>query len=176
MRQAIRKWKDHPGIAICGLGNEMEGPQSKKGNPALWKELEVLAKIIHEEDPDRPIMTVIAGAGEGKIKSLNKYCPSIDAVGVNSYGSAAGAGEALVQAGWKKPFAITEFGATGFWEAPVTSWGAAIEPHSSEKARSYYATHKMVTSMNKGKELCMGTFAFLWGWKQEKTSTWFKIL
>jgi hypothetical protein len=27
--------------------------------------------------------------------------------------------------------------------------------------------------MNEGKELCLGTFAFLWGWKQECTATWF---
>jgi hypothetical protein len=173
VRQSVRKWKDHRGIAMWGLGNEMEGPQSKAGNPAMWKELNVLAQIIHEEDPSRPVMTVIAGSSAGKIKSLMKFCPDIDALGVNSYGAAAGVGEALARLGWTKPFAITEFGVQGFWEAPATSWGAAIEPHSSEKARTYFATHKLVTSINDGKELCLGTFAFLWGWKQEKTSTWF---
>ncbi len=173
VRAAVRKWKYHPAIVMWGLGNEMEGPQSQKGNPLMWKEIEVLAKIIREEDPTRPVMTIIAGAAQGKIQSLLKYCPSIDALGVNSYGAAGGVGEALVKAGWERPFAITEFGVQGFWEAPKTSWGAPYEPHSSIKARTYYATHKMVTSMNRGKELCLGTFAFLWGNKQEKTSTWF---
>ena len=173
VREADRKWKAHPGIVIWGLGNEMEDPQSKSGNIAVWKELEVLAKIIKEEDPNRPIMTVIAGSSPGKVKNLIKYCPTIDALGVNAYGSAGGAGASLVSSGWSKPFAITEFGVKGFWEVPTTSWGAPYEPNSTEKARSYYATHKLVTSTNKGSELCMGTFAFLWGWKQEKTSTWF---
>jgi hypothetical protein len=173
VRQAVRKWKNHPAIAIWGLGNEMEGPQAAKGNPVVWQELEILAKIIHEEDPSRPVMTVIAGASEGKIKSLLQYCPSMDAVGINAYGSAGGVGEALIRLGWNKPFAITEFGVKGFWEVPATPWGAPYEPNSTEKARSYFATHKMVTELNTGKELCLGTFAFLWGWKQEKTSTWF---
>ena len=173
VREAVRKWKAHPGIVIWGLGNEMEDPQSKSGNIAVWKELEVLAKIIKEEDSNRPIMTVIAGSSPGKVKNLIKYCPTIDALGVNAYGSAGGAGASLVSSGWTKPFAITEFGVKGFWEVPTTSWGAPYEPNSSEKARFYYATHKMVTQMNKGKELCLGSFAFLWGWKQEKTSTWF---
>lgn len=173
VRESIRKWKDHPGIAIWGLGNEMEGPQSKSGNPDMWKELEVLAKIIRSEDPSRPIMTVIAGSSQSKIKNIKKYCPSIDALGINSYGAAGGAGSSVIDAGWDKPFAITEFGIKGFWEAPKTSWGAPIEPNSSEKAKSYFATHKMVTQINTGKEQCLGTFAFLWGWKQEKTSTWF---
>ena len=169
----VRKWKDHPGVAVWGLGNEMEGPQSSKGNPAVWKELEILAKLIKKEDPSRPIMTVIAGTSAGKIKSLLKYCPSIDAVGINSYGAAAAAGEVLTKLGWKKPFAITEFGVKGFWEAPKTSWGAPIEPNSSEKAKSYFSTQKLVSQINDGKELCLGTFAFVWGAKQEKTSTWF---
>ena len=173
VRAAVKKWKHHSGIAIWGLGNEMEGPQAKAGNPKMWQELEYLAKIIKEEDPNRPVMTVIAGSRSEKVKSLIKYCPTIDALGVNAYGAASGAGGDLVKAGWEKPFAITEFGVKGFWEASKTAWGAPYEPTSTEKAKSYYATHKLVTQINNGKKQCLGTFAFLWGWKQEKTSTWF---
>ena len=50
----------------------MEDPQSKAGNPKVWKELEILAKIIREEDPNRPVMTVIAGTSAAKIKNLIK--------------------------------------------------------------------------------------------------------
>ena len=173
VRTAVRKWKDHPGIAIWGLGNEMEDPAKQNPNPEVFKELEILAKIIKEEDPNHPVMTVIAGSGAAKVKGIMEHYPSIDILGVNSYGAAAGTGEALVQHGWTKPFAITEFGVRGFWEVSKTSWGAPIEPNSSEKASTYYATHKMVCDINDGKEMCLGTYAFLWGWKQEKTSTWF---
>ncbi|MBF0198472.1 MAG: hypothetical protein HQL32_12210 [Planctomycetes bacterium] len=171
--EAVRKYKSHPGVVMWGLGNEMEDPVSQTGKPSIWRELEILAKIIKKEDPHRPIMTVIAGTSPQKVKSLIKYCPSIDVLGVNAYSSAGGSGESLRSSGWKKPFSVTEFGVRGFWEVPTTSWGAPLEPTSTEKARTYYASHMMVAEMNKGSELCLGTFAFLWGWKQEKTSTWF---
>ncbi|WDE95384.1 glycoside hydrolase family 2 TIM barrel-domain containing protein [Lentisphaera profundi] len=173
VRQSVRKWKNHPAIAMWGLGNEMEDPVKQTPNPAVIKELEILAKIIKEEDPHHPVMSVIAGSGAGKIKSIMQYYPSIDILGVNAYGSAAGTGEALKALGWTKPFAITEFGVQGFWEVPKTSWGAPIEPNSTEKSKTYYSSHKLVFDINEGKEMCLGTFAFLWGWKQEKTSTWF---
>lgn len=173
VRQSVRKWKNHPAIAMWGLGNEMEDPVKQNPNPAVIKELEILAQIIKEEDPHHPVMTVIAGSGAGKVKSIMQHYPSIDVLGVNAYGSAAGTGEALKAHGWSKPFAVTEFGVMGFWEVPKTSWGAPIEPNSTDKSKTYYSSHKLVCDINEGKEMCLGTFAFLWGWKQEKTSTWF---
>lgn len=168
----VKKYKHHPAVLAWGLGNEMEGPSHPTGSVLVYEEVERLARLIKEEDPTRPVMSVIA-FHPGKIPHVMKHCPSIDILGLNSYGAAAGAGPALKAAGWKKPFAITEFGVHGFWEVPVTSWGAPQEPDSQAKARTYYATHKLVFEQNDGKELCLGTFAFLWGWKQERTATWF---
>lgn len=176
VRDTVRRYRNHPAVVMWGLGNEMEDPVSQTGKPEIFKELEVLAQIIKEEDPNHPVMTVIAGFGEGKVKNIMKYYPSVDALGVNSYGAAAAAGEHLVAHGWTKPFAITEFGVRGFWEVGKTAWQAPIEPNSTEKARTYFATHKLVYNMNVGKELCLGTFAFLWGWKQECTATWFGMV
>jgi hypothetical protein len=176
VRETVRKYKDHPAVVMWGLGNEMEDPVSQTGKKEIFQELEVLAKIIKEEDPHHPVMTVIAGAAKAKVQNIMKYYPSIDALGVNSYGGAAAIGEHLLAAGWEKPFAITEFGVMGFWEVGKTPWGAPIEPQSTEKARMYYAAHKLVCDMNDGKELCLGTFAFLWGWKQECTATWFGMV
>lgn len=172
VRQAVRKYKNHPGVLIWAIGNEMEGPSSATGSIPAFKEVEELVKIVKEEDPNHPVMTVIA-FNPAKAKNVMKYCPSIDILGVNSYGAAAGAGEALKAAGFNKPFLVTEFGVQGHWEVGKTPWGAPVEQNSQEKARSYYATHKLVYDSNDGKELCLGTFAFLWGWKQECTATWY---
>lgn len=171
--ESVRKYKNHPAVLVWGLGNEMEGPTSANGSIPVFKELEELAKLVKKEDPNHPVMTVIAASNPGKIKNIIKYCPSIDIIGVNSYSGAAGAGEAMKAAGWTKPFAVTEFGVSGHWEVAKTKWGAPIEANSQEKARSYYATHSLVYDTNNGKELCLGTFAFLWGWKQECTATWY---
>jgi hypothetical protein len=169
--ETVRKYKNHPALLIWGLGNEMEGPASDGSNIRIWKEMNELAKIIKKEDPNHPVMTVIAGIGGTKVANVIKYYPEIDILGVNAYASAPGVGSGLIQQGWQKPFMLTEFGPMGHWEVGHTSWNAPIEPTSQEKAASYYITHKRVVSEGDGK--CLGTFAFLWGSKQEATATWY---
>jgi len=171
VRKAVQTYKSHPALLIWGLGNEMEGQTTDGSDVRVWKELNVLAGIIKEEDPNHPVMTVIAGTGGVRIKNVSTYCPNIDILGVNSYASAARAGTTVTQQGWTKPFILTEFGPNGPWEVPKTTWGAPIEANANEKAASYYATQKLVTEDSKN--ICLGTYAFLWGNKQEATSTWF---
>lgn len=117
-------------------------------------------------------MTVIAGSSSQKSRNFMTYCPSIDVLGINTYSGAAGCGEMLKSIGYNG-FAVTEFGPAGHWEVAKTAWGAPIEPTSFDKAVSYRAAHTLVFERNDGKELCLGTFAFLWGWKQETTATWY---
>lgn len=170
--ESVRAYRDHPAVLAWGLGNEMEGPASPQGSIPVLQEVEELTRLVKKEDPRHPVMTIIA-FHPGKLSNVITYCPSIDILGINSYGGAAAAGPALKAAGWTKPFAVTEFGVRGFWEVGTTPWGAPLEPTSQEKARTFYATHRLVTEQNDGHELCLGTFAFLWGWKQERTATWF---
>ena len=170
VRAAVRKFKDHPAILMWGLGNEMEGPESDGKDARIWKELNVLAGIVKEEDSAHPVMTVIAGAASSKVKGILEHYPNIDILGVNSYGGASGAVSACKQAGWKKPFVLTEFGPQGHWEVPKTAWGVPIEPSSRNKAASYYATMALLAE---NKDICLGSYVFLWGQKQEVTSTWY---
>lgn len=174
VRDTVTKFKDHPAILVWGLGNEMEGPIGGGKDVRIWKELNVLAGIIKEIDPNHPVMTVIAGSSADKIKGIMADYPNIDILGVNAYSSAPGVGAGVTAAGWKKPFVLTEFGPNGQWEVPKTTWGAPIEASSSKKAASYIATYKLVT--DDSKNICLGTVAFLWSWKQEATSTWYGML
>ncbi len=169
--QAVRTYKNNPAVLVWGVGNEMEGPLQDGSDLRVWDEVNTLAGLIKKEDPNHPVMTVIAGVGGVRVKNIISYCPNLDILGVNSYGGGAGVGGALKAAGWTKPFILTEFGPVGDWEVPKTSWGAPIEPTANEKAANYYATQKMITEDNKNN--CLGTYAFLWGNKQECTSTWF---
>ncbi len=171
VRAAVRKYKDHPALLMWGLGNEMEGPTSDGSDPRIWKELEELAKIVKAEDPDHPVMTVIAGAAPTKVQGVMAHYPGIDVLGVNAYGGADGVGKTLKALGWDKPFVLSEFGPLGHWEVGKTAWGAPVEPTSRDKAGSYYATQTNVVGDGKG--LCIGSYVFLWGQKQEVTSTWY---
>lgn len=171
VRTVVRKYKDHPALLIWGLGNEMEEPMGNSREVRIWKELNELAKIVHEEDPNHPVATVIAGASPDKVRSLMANYTALDILGVNAYGSAPKLNMELAEAGWKKPFMLTEFGTVGYWEARTTSWGAPIEISSREKAAHYNLSHTKV--MESGAGRCLGTFAFVWGHKQETTFTWF---
>ena len=62
VRKAVQTYKDSPALLIWGLGNETEGPASDGSDLRIWKELNVLAGIVKEEDPNHPVMTVIASA------------------------------------------------------------------------------------------------------------------
>lgn len=170
VRDAVIKYRGHPALLMWGLGNEMEGPQSDGRDVRIWKELNLLAGIIKKEDPNHPVMTVIAGAAESKVKGIIEYCPNIDVLGVNAYSGASGAVRTAKQAGWKKPFVLTEFGPQGHWEVSKTAWDAPIEPSSREKAGSYYATLSLLAD---SPDICLGSYVFLWGQKQEVTSTWY---
>lgn len=172
VRAAVRSYRRHPALLAWGLGNETE-LGADITDLRLWRELEVLARLIKEEDPHHPIVLVIAGADLAKIRAVRAHCPSVDIIGINSYGSAPLATQALDEAGWTKPFMLTEFGPRGHWESPLTSWGAPIEPFTAEKLAQYVGAHRAALADPQGR--CLGTFCFTWGQKQETTSTWFSM-
>jgi hypothetical protein len=70
---------------------------------------------------------------------------------------------------------MTEFGPRGHWEIASTEWGAPIEPTSAEKFDMYERAYEGAVSNEKGKRV-LGSYAFLWGDKQETTATWFGML
>jgi len=174
VRQAVRKYRNHPNLLMWGLGNEMEIFPGQPEALRVWREMEELARIVKTEDPGHPVMTVIAGADERKILEIMKYYPSIDILGINAYGGASGTGVKLQALGWKKPFLLAEFGPLGHWEVPKTTWGAPIEPTGNEKAVQYYVA--MQSCMENKEGLCLGGYAFFWGNKQETTPTWYGML
>ncbi|MES2458968.1 MAG: glycoside hydrolase family 2 TIM barrel-domain containing protein, partial [Armatimonadota bacterium] len=169
-REAVIKYKDHPALLAWGLGNEMEGDGK---DPNVWKAVEEIARMVKQVDPNHPTLTVIAelGADGIKAKQVKELCPSIDVLGVNSYGGAASLATRLKASGWTKPYMVTEFGPNGPWEVGKTSWGAPLEPTSTEKARDYMARYTASVSSQKG--WCLGSYVFLWGDKVEGTPTWF---
>jgi hypothetical protein len=169
-RAVVTKYKDHPALLAWGLGNEMEGDGN---DPNVWKAVEEIARMVKQVDPDHPTMTVIAelGADGIKAKQVKALCPDIDILGVNSYGGASSVPTRLKATGWTKPYIITEFGPNGPWEVGKTTWGAPLEPTSTEKARDYAARYTASVTSQKG--WCLGSYVFLWGDKVEGTPTWF---
>lgn len=172
--EIVRKVKDHPAVLMWSLGNELDFIQANTKdhyNVKVWDAVNALAKEIHSIDPNHPVLTVVGSIDEEKIKELNAKCLEIDLLGVNEYGDLLDIPEWLRKYGWKKPYVITEWGPTGFWQVPKTPWEAPIEETSSMKAEKYKERYEK-TILNDN-ELCLGSFVFLWRQHQERTHTWF---
>lgn len=170
-RKAIERFKNHPALLMWGIGNEMEGYE-KGDNAAIWSAINNIASLAKKLDPNHPTMTVLAEIGGDKVKNVHRLCPDIDIVGINSYGGAATLADRYAKAGGTKPFVVTEFGPAGQWESPKTAWSAAFEPTSDQKAEAYRKIYKGTIA---AKPLCLGSYAFIWGHKQEATATWFGL-
>lgn len=172
-KKVVEQFKDHPALLIWAFGNEMEG-YGEANDPNVWRAVNDIAKMAKSIDPNHPTMTVIAEIGAQRIPSINKYCPDIDIIGINSYGGAASLAKRYAEIGGKKPYILTEFGPLGQWEVGKTPWEAPIEHTSTEKMNFYRTAYQNAVLGNPSK--CLGSYVFLWGNKQEATSTWFGML
>lgn len=168
----VRKYKDHPALLVWGIGNEVEqGVDNPAHLEAMWREFNTLARLAKQEDPNHPTAIILAGATDAKLDAVSRWCPDVDLVCFNAYGTLRDLPAKLDKYGWKRPYLITEFGAFGWWEAPATKWGAPIEQTSTEKAKEYTASYQR--GVLGDKQRCLGSYVFFWEPKQEATATWF---
>ena len=169
-RETVLRYRNDPALLVWAIGNEMENDEPA-GDPAVWQAIEDIAAMIKKEDPNHPTMTVIAEVGGDKVPQIHKYCPDVDIVGINSYAGGSTVGERYKKLGGTKPYVITEFGPPGQWETGKKPWGAVPELTSTEKTEYYRRTYLGAVTGEKG--LCLGSCAFLWGFKSEASPTWY---
>jgi hypothetical protein len=174
--RALERWvrahKDHPAVLVWGLGNEVEINADVR---EVFPHLNDAARLVKSIDPDHPTMIVISELGEdqSKVRAFMELCPDVDILGINAYGGLPTVAARLDEAGFDRPFMVTEYGHLGPWEVDTSSWGAPKEPTSTEKADRLAEGFDVTLLDERGR--CVGGFAFLWGHKQERTSTWFGI-
>ena len=176
--QIVRDTKDHPAVLMWSLGNELDHvpqevyePNKIYYNMKVWDAVNDLSKAIHAIDAHHPVMTVVGSLTEHKATALLTQCPDIDLLGINEYGDLLRIPEWLRKWGWTKPYMVTEWGPTGFWQMRRTPWGYHIEETSSEKADKYQERYE--GTILKDRDMCLGSYVFLWRQHQEYTHTWF---
>ena len=176
VRETVEKFKDHPAVLLWALGNEMEGYE-KGDDAAIWSAINNLAVMVKKIDPHHPTMTVTAEIGGDRVKNVERLCPDVDILGINCYAGGATLPERYRKAGGTKPYLVTELGPPGPWETQKNAWGTAPELSSTQKGEAYRKSYLANVGDSAAKnQLCLGTYAFLWGRKQEATATWFGIL
>lgn len=169
-KNVIKQFKDHPALLMWGVGNELDLDYT---NPNCWNAVQDIAQFIHQIDPNHPTSTVTAGLDSLEVQFIKSRCPDIDIYSINTYGNIAGVPQNIARYGWNGPYMITEWGPNGHWESPQTKWGVSIEQTSTEKTSSYLTRYKEYIAPNKN--YCLGSYAFLWGAKQEYTETWYGL-
>ncbi len=64
-------------------------------------------------------MLTVVGCGRfQKIRDIKERCPNLDLLGINTYGLMLKIPAMLSEQGWTKPYAVTEWGVSGWWECP----------------------------------------------------------
>ncbi len=170
VRRDVMAYRDHPALLIWSVGNEMEG-FAEGDDAAVWSHVQALAAMIKDLDPHHPTMTVTAEIGGRRVEAVHNLCPDIDIMGINSYGGLPSVPARYRKLGGAKPIVITEFGPPGVWEIGMTNFGAPPELTSTQKAVVYREAFEAGCLAADG--LCLGGFAFTWGFKMEATSTWY---
>jgi hypothetical protein len=161
--------KNHPSLLTWVVGNEIQ-LAAGNDNATTVGFVQELTQTIHQQDPNHPVITAVAGANATFINHLVQWAPALDALGINSYAGVGNVVNALAGTTYTGAILITEWGPTGWWEAAQsTSWGRPVEETSGAKGRVYQTRY--VTFAHKPRVL--GDYVFLWGQKIENTPTWF---
>jgi hypothetical protein len=129
--------------------------------------------MIHRVDPNHLTTTSLAGISKKEVTLIKEKCPDLDLLAVQMYGDLPDLPKLVKEYGWEGAYIVTEWGATGHWEVPKTTWEAPIEENSTVKAANYLKRFK--GGIEADSLQCVGSYVFLWGNKQERTPTWYGI-
>ena len=167
-RNEVLKYRDHPALLFWIIGNELNHNYT---NSKVYDAVDDVAEMIHRLDPNHPTTTTIAGISEKVLHDIETRAPNLDFVSFQLYGGLFDLPTRIRELNFARPFMVTEWGAKGFWEVDKTSWAAPIEATSTEKAAVFMRGQREVLDSLEGQVI--GSYAFLWGQKQERTPTWF---
>ncbi len=179
VKAQVLAYKDHPNLLGWIVANEPNLLFNDDGsladvNPKVYDAINDIIQFIHEVDPYHPVTYSFAGVNKHHIQTALERTPSVDFLSVQVYGDLNTVNTAITDLDLSIPFMVTEFGPTGHWETPSTSWGREIEEPSGLKADRLANRLKSVFAENHTKQN-IGHFVFYWGQKQERTPTWYGI-
>jgi len=167
LKSQVLEYRNHPALLLWVVGNELNFEK----NPRVWDAVDELSRMIHRVDPNHLTTTTLAGFNCETVDLVRQRASDLDFVSFQMYCDIINLPKYLHEAGWKKPYLVTEWGATGHWECGKTAWGAPLENDSATKADLYEKRFR--EAIQSDQQFCLGSYVFLWGNKQERTPTWY---
>ncbi len=169
-REEVLSYRHHPALLLWIIGNEIN---LEATNPKVFDAVNDIAIMIHELDPNHPVTTTFAGLSGELVRVADERMPDLDIISVQLYADVVNLPKKLAQTGLNRPVMVTEWGTRGHWEVDKTTWGAPIEMNSSDKALHYLTAYR--DAIGAVPEHIIGSYAFVWGQKQERTPTWYGL-
>ncbi|MFN6037232.1 MAG: glycoside hydrolase family 2 TIM barrel-domain containing protein, partial [Bacteroidota bacterium] len=188
VRGAVEQHKNNPNILMWSLGNECYGqlkhhfekPYLINVRYSYLRMLEYMANLIHELDPDRPVVTCVEHEESqlpGELRDLCFYSPSLDAIGINSYykGQISRLDSVFTSIDTTRPYFISEFGPSGYWNSHYNTYikNRIIEQNSLEKAGWYAEQWREYVKKNQNR--CLGGISYCWQDRMEGSLSLFGI-
>ncbi|MGW2399586.1 discoidin domain-containing protein [Kitasatospora sp. NPDC001664] len=179
VRQWVTTYKDHPGVLMWDLGNEViltaqdhtyNGTTVEQQRVAYAQFVEQLARAVHAVDPDHPVTSTDAYTGAWAY--YRDHTPSLDLLAVNAYGSVCNVRQDWLNGGYAKPYIVTETGPRGEWEVPNDANGAPTEPTDVEKRDGYTRAWGCITG-HPG--VALGATMFNYGQEYDFAGVWYNL-
>ena len=170
VRIIVERYKNHPALLAWIIGNELNYAST---NIKVYDAVNQISELIHSLDPNHLTTTTLTAVEPEYMEQVLERVPDLDFISIQMYGAIAIMERFARESLPDVPFMITEWGPLGHWEVGNTRWGAPIEQTSTEKAKRILDTYEDILRPLEGHSL--GSYVFLWGQKQERTSTWYSM-
>jgi len=182
LERIIEKYKCHPSLLGWIISNEpnlLIGADGtvQQPNPKVYEAMNDVLEYIHQHDAKHPATVALGFTPtlSDDVERMLTAMPSIDFLSFQAYGALPVISSFVSKQNIELPYMVTEFGPLGHWEMPSTQWGREIEEPSGHKAAGM-AKRIEQAGLDKPRGQLLGSFAFLWGHKQERTPTWYGLL
>ena len=181
VKAIVDRYKDHPSLLGWIIANEPnlmidENGAAVQPDSAVYDAMSDVLNYIQKEDGNHPATVAFAftAALADDVALALEAMPTLDFLSFQAYGALPVIASFVNELDVDLPYMVTEYGPLGHWEMPSTQWGREIEELSHDKAVGMAERINKAGLDNPSGQL-LGGFAFLWGYKQERTPTWYGL-
>jgi len=171
LKKSVTDMMHHPSIIVWNIGNEICAPSWRMAAP--WRTVGRIAQELKQLDPSRLTSTSVPLHPTSLIQA-RMYANNLDFLSINSFKLTLGLTDYWDYCipCWDGPYLYSELGPMGTWQVEANAWNVHQELGDINKSEylAYMYEHFLPAEKN-----CLGSCAFFWGFKQERTHTWYSL-